>query len=499
MLDKISKLGKDTAIYGISNGLNKLLGIILIPLYANYIPISDYGILAVLEITITFLISVLHFGIIPGHQRFFYLEKDNNSYGQYLFSIFTTLLFLSLTIILVFIVNSSILSSIILGKTIYKELFKITMYITLTEILFLLPLQILQFEGKPIFYLLLNFIKLIIALILTIYFVVSLRMSIKGILMARLLGNSLITLIAILITIIPKCDFKFNIQKIKTTLKYGLPLILSGISFLIFQMSDRFMLNWLSTQEETGKYSFGFKIANTINLLIIQSIGLSYVPTIYKNEKDENSKRYYSKSYTYYCFTVGLISLAFLFVYEDIIKLLVSNTEYLEGFKVVPILVFNFFVLGMNYFLSVGIFLKNKTSLFIIPSTATSILNIILNYYMIPPMGMMGASYATLISQIFYIIILVVISNKIYYISFEWKKILLLQLIFICAFLITENLKTKSIIFDYSLKTFIFLGIPMILFKLKFFEEIEIQSIKNIFSKFIPDFLMKFLERYGIF
>jgi len=499
MLDKISKLGKETAIYGISNGLNKLLGVILIPIYASYIPITDYGILAIFEVTITFLMSILHLGLIPGHQRFFYQEKENNTYGQYLFSIFIALLIFNIFFITFFIIHASIFSNLLIGQKNYKELFIITMYITFTEIMFLLPLQILQFERKPIFYLILNSSKLFIALIFTIYFVVYLKISIKGILLARLISNSLITFLAIIIIIIPKFNCKIDIKKLYATLKYGLPLIFSSISFLIFQMSDRYMLNWLSTQAETGKYSFGFKIANTINLLIIQAIGLSYIPTIYSSEKEVNNKRYYSKSLTYYCFTVGLIILVFLYLYEDFIKFFVKNSEYIEGFKVVPILILNFFVLGMNYFLGVGIFLKNKTGLFIIPSTITAFLNIVLNYFMIPCFGMIGAGTATLISQIIYVFILTIMSNRIYKINFEWIKIFMLITLFVIAFLITKVIILKSIIIQYSIKLSLFLFIPYILLKLKFFEEIEIKTIKNIFSKFIPEFIIKFLERHGIF
>jgi len=499
MLDKISKLSKETAIYAISNSINKLIGFILIPVYAKYIPISDYGVLAVFEITITFLITILNFGIISGHQRFFYIEKENNTYGQFLFSIFISLFVLCGISILIFLINSSTLSKILTGENNYKELFNITMYITFTEILFLLPLQILQFERKPLFYLLLNSVKLLLTLTLTIYFIIYLRMSISGILHARLIGNILITFLSFIIIILPRLKFKINLNKIFITLKYGFPLIFSSISFLIFQMSDRYMLNWLSTQDETGKYSFGLKIANTINLTIIQAIGLSYVPTIYKYENDVNNKRYYSKSLTYYFFSVGLIALTFLYIYEDIIKLLVNNNDYLEGFKVVPILTFNFFVLGMNYFLSTGIYLKNKTRFFIIPSTMTAVLNIILNYYLIPIFGMMGASIATLISQISYVVILTIISNKIYSIKFEWNKIFLLLLIFITSFTGIEIIKIKSFLLLYTFKIIILTLIPLILFKLKFFEDVEINALKNIFSKFIPTFIIKFFEKHGIF
>lgn len=81
MLDKVKTLTKNTAIYGFGNALNKLLGIILIPLYTTYIPVSDFGVLAIMEITILALIQILNFGTVNGHQRYFYIEKEKNEYG----------------------------------------------------------------------------------------------------------------------------------------------------------------------------------------------------------------------------------------------------------------------------------------------------------------------------------------------------------------------------------------------------------------------------------
>jgi len=49
-------------------------------------------------------------------------------------------------------------------------------------------------------------------------------------------------------------------------------------------------------------------------------------------------------------------------------------------------------VMGMNYFVGIGLFLKNKMHLFLIPSLAAVVLNIIMNYFFIPLWGMDGCS-----------------------------------------------------------------------------------------------------------
>ena len=80
--------------------------------------------------------------------------------------------------------------------------------------------------------------------------------------------------------------------------------------------------------------------------------------------------------------------------------------------------------MGMNYFVGIGLYLKNKMHHFLFPSVTAVILNITMNYFFIPVWGMMGAAYSTLFSQIIYTSILSVTAGKQFKVGFEWFKIL---------------------------------------------------------------------------
>jgi len=483
MLDKIKRLGSQTFIYGTGNLINKLLGFILIPVYSQFIPIADFGILAVLEISILFLSSVLHFGINSGHQRYFYKEKENKSYGSFLFSNYFGNFLITLAGLLPLMLFSTGFSRLFFQNTDNALVFKLAMWITLSEIMNIYPLQVLQYEDKPFSYLLLNVVKLILSFSLTIFLVVQFHMGIDGILYARLTGNAAVMIFSIFFIILPRCKFQINFNSIKKTIIFGFPLVASNIGYLIFQMSDRYMLNWLSSEAETGKYAFGFKIANIINLLLVQSIGISYLPSVFSSEEKEGNVRYYSKVLTYYIFLMATITLVFLLFYKDLLSLMVRNNKYWSGLAIVPILSLNFIVLGMNYFVCIGLFLKKKTNYYIIPSLITAIINILLNLILIPRYGMFGAAASTLTSQIIYTSILALVSNRIYPVPFEWKKVFLIFFLAVIAFLISENLATGYLIPDLAIRFFIILLIPFSLLKLGFFEPIEKERLKEIFLK----------------
>jgi O-antigen/teichoic acid export membrane protein len=490
MLGQLRKLGKQTAIYGFGNILNKMLGFILIPLYNNFIPIGDFGNLAVMEITILFLTSILHFGIFSGHQRYFFIEKEKNNYGTFLFNNYTGNVIITIILILPFLFYSSRVSVLFFENVSQTENLRIMFLIVVAEILCTLPFQILQFEEKPVKYILLSVFKLILSFLLTIYFVKSLSLGIKGILFARLAGGATTAVIMLFFVIVPRLKFKWDLSLLWLSIKFGLPAIAGNIGYLIFQMNDRYMLNWLSTDIETGKYSFGFKIANFINLIFVATVGMSFVPSVFSKEKDENNSRYYRKMLTYYCFLIAFIILAFLFFYKDLLALMAKNRDYFDGLAVVPVLTLSFMVMGMNYFVGIGLFLKNKMHLFLVPSLAAVILNIVMNYFFIPIWGMMGAAYSTLISQIIYTTILTVTSGKQLKVGFEWFKISLIYFMAISLFLVNQFTVSLNFFLASFIRLLLLAVFPLVLYKLNFFEKIEIVRLKEgigkIFNRYSP-------------
>lgn len=485
MLDKLRNLGKQTFVYGLGSVVNKLLGFILIPIYQTYIPIADFGNLAYFEIIILFLAALLNFGIAPAHQRFFYVEHEKNTYGIYLFNNFFGCLFLATLAIVPFLFFSGDVASLIFKNDSQSVNLQITLWIVVAEVMYVLPLQVLQYEQKPFQYLMYNVIKLVLTFSLTIYLVLHYSMGIEGMLYARLAGGAITVLIAFCAIVLPRITVKINLKSLNQSIAFGFSYVLSTLGYTLFMISDRFMLQWLSTSEQLGKYSFGFKIANFINLIFVQTIGMSYFPSVMRNEYGKDNIRYYRKMLTYYCFIMAFLILGFLFYYQDILWIVGKNKEYWEGLKVVPVLSLSFMVMGMNYFVGVGLFLKNQTKFYILPSLCGLLANIILNIWLIPVLGMMGAAYSVLMAQIIYMGLVAYFSGKQMKISFEWGKILQIYVLAIVLYIGVQYWGIRNLLLDSVIKLILLAAFPIVLYKLNFFEQIEIQRVREGIIKWL--------------
>ncbi len=433
MINEVKKITKNTAIYSMGNILYKLLGFLLIPIYTIYIPISSFGILALLEISILIFTSLLTFGISNGHQRYYYLEKNSGNYGIFLFTNYSAQIVLAALALSSMYYFAPELTRLLLGDAAYTPLFKLCLIITYFELLIIVPKQILQYEEKPFLFVLYGLINLAVGFSTTIYLVVFQNYGLSGILIGRLLGSICTFIIGFILIILKTVKFKYDLAALKRSMSYGIPLVISGIGYLIFTFSDRYMLNWLTDSVETGKYSFGLKIANFIYLILIQSIGISYLPNVFKYESSDDNKRFYIKMLNYYCYSLTVIILTFLFFYKLILSTMINDSQYWQGLVIVPVLSLNFLINGMNYFLNVGIYLQNKTKYYIIATVTAALVNISLNLILIPEYGFIGPAIASFFAQLINTGIIAYYSQLLFQIKFNWSKILptiLLAIIF---------------------------------------------------------------------
>jgi O-antigen/teichoic acid export membrane protein len=283
--------------------------------------------------------------------------------------------------------------------------------------------------------------------------------------------------------LVPRMLARIDLNKVRMTMHYGLPMSVSLIGYLIFASSDRYMINWLLDERQTGMYGFGFKIANIV-MLLVQSIGIGYLPAMYQQEKEVDNIRFYRKMLFYYAFIMSYATLFFLFFYKILLWPIVHNKEYWSGVQIVPVMSLAFLIMGMNYFVNLGLTLKNKTRYYIIPTFVAALVNIGLNFIFIRRFGFIGAAYSALISQSLNTALIAIIANRFMPIRFEWKKIFTVLTLSLLIFLIGTKIDSEYKTLVLIIRIILLIIFPYILYKLKLFEAIEVQRVREGIAKY---------------
>jgi len=204
----------------------------------------------------------------------------------------------------------------------------------------------------------------------------------------------------------PQFDKKLFLQIIKD----GFPLLLSGVaSFLLFS-TDQIILGKIRGVTEVGYYSLvtkGISIINLVPLLIMIAI-FPYLSAIIKNK--EKIKTITNKSLLS-LFVLALVVAILVFFLAPLITFFVGK-DYEPSIALAQYLIWIILFVFPATYLSYLYLSYNKQSQAFYIVLISGIVNLVLNFILIPKSGIYGAATASIIAQFINFILLLIFSRK---------------------------------------------------------------------------------------
>jgi len=193
-------------------------------------------------------------------------------------------------------------------------------------------------------------------------------------------------------------------------LKIGLPLMPTFLIYWIFNSFDRVMISNMLGTSQNGIYAVGSKVAS-ISQLIYTGFAGGWQFFAFSTMKDKDQVLLTSKVFEY----LGIISLfatSLIMPWLPSLFQILFTGDYVLGYQVAPYLFLSPLLL-MLFQTSANQLLVIKRSYWVTISLVIGAgLNVLLNYLLIPVLGIEGASIATLIGYSSSVVIMAVITTK---------------------------------------------------------------------------------------
>ncbi len=196
----------------------------------------------------------------------------------------------------------------------------------------------------------------------------------------------------------PISFFRFDRALAVRLLKSSWPLILSSIAISVYMKIDQVMIKEMLDSEAVGQYAAAVRISEAW-YFIPMVISASLFPAII-NAKKTSEKLYYDRLQKLYFLMVWMavaIAVPMTFLSHWIVEFL-YGAQYDQAANVLMIHIWAAVFVFLLSASGKWYILENYTKLALYRNIIGAIVNIILNYYLIPIYGIMGAAVATLIS-----------------------------------------------------------------------------------------------------
>jgi O-antigen/teichoic acid export membrane protein len=443
-LSTAKKFAGQTAIYGLSTIVQRLLSSLLTPLYTHvYLP-KVYSIFSTMFAYASIFQAFLAFGMETTFFRYLnkFADKKKQVYNNGFWVIFTV----SIGFLLLTIPFTHTLAGLIkIGKDIPQNEFelyiKYFIAILVLDAWCVIPFAKIRADGRPVKYGVIKVINIVVTVLLNVIFIIVIPYWLKHNLygwrwishwyvhgwVAYAFLSNLVASAVTLLLLLPELfelELKFDKVMFRQMLIYSGPILIANLSYLVNENLDKILLGKLLpvniSEHEVGVYSACARLSIFASLFN-QAFRMGAEPFFFSHAKNKNAGYTYSRIMDYFVITMCVMFLGVVANIE-ILKYYVNNRAFWVGLDVVPPLLFGYVALGVYMNLSVWYKLSDQTRYGLYISCIGAIATIILNVIFIPKYSYMASAWTSLIAYTIMMVLSYIWGQKNYPIPYNLKK-----------------------------------------------------------------------------
>lgn len=412
----LKKLAGETAIYGLSSIVGRLVNwVILTPYLTRIFVEAEYGIVSDLYFYIALLMVLFTYRMETAFFRFASRSRDKDEtdavFSTASLSIMaTTVAFTALLLLAAPQVAEWLLYP---DRVDYVRLFTL---IIAFDALAAIPFAKLRIEARPIRFALIKLGSILLNIVLLFFFLEGCPWlidqgvdSVRHIYqpdhrIAYIFWANLLASAATLLFLVPlyrQLAWRFATDVWRRMVGYALPLVLAGIAGIVNLLIGPTFLKYLggsATIEDNlalaGLFGAAAKLAVLMNLFV-QAFNYAAEPFFFRQAAVSNDRAIYADVARAFAL-VGSLAFLGIMLYLDVIQLFIAE-DYRAGLGILPILLVANFFLGLFYNFSIGFKLSDQTQWGSYLALLGAAITVAVNVAFIPTLGYYAPAWASLL------------------------------------------------------------------------------------------------------
>ncbi len=421
----LEKLAKQSAIYGISTIVGRLLSYLLTPYYTRVFAPGEFGIITDIYALIPFMLVLLTMGMESSYFRFAAKAEAENA-GAEVVSAAKNKLFstmwgaTSLAAVLFFVVVylfGAPLSRVMGEAYVERPLYLVIVAgIVAFDVMAAIPFARLREQGRAKNYVTLKLLNIVLQVALAFGMgaagLFATPFGVGWCLVANLVA-SVVTFMAIVAwgDRVRLCVDGALLRKIFI---YSLPLLLSGVTATATDFIDRQMIKYLipeGAMVQLGIYGAVVKIA-VVMTLFTQMYRLAAEPFFLSNFKKDDFVAMNAAAMKYFVMASMAIFLG-IALFKDLFALIVGP-DFREGIYILPIVLGANVLMGVWFNLSFWYKREERTQLALVITLAGLASTVIFNLIFVPRWGYYGAAWARFVGEAVMVVVSYTLNRRLF-------------------------------------------------------------------------------------
>ena len=427
MLRELRGLAKETAIYGLSTVLGRMLSFMLTPLFTHLLLPSESGVVQTVYSCVGFFTVVYGLGLDVAYLR---LGRRDGKLDAGAFTgawgTIVVLAFAASGLIHVFAAPAALAIGIPVE---FAVIVRYAAWILAIDAAALIPYTELRGSHYAGTYAGIKVVNIAMTLALSWIFVGRMHMGVRGVFLANLVAScaSLAMLAPVLLSRLAAPDR----ERLRAMLAFGLPLAVAGIGSMVVQVADRPLMTRLGGPDGlamSGIYGSCYKLG-IFMMLIVNMFDQAWKPFVLERAEREGVDRLIARVLTYFavisCWAfLGIAFFVDVFVKSPIFRgHALFGPAYWSGLPIVPVITLGYLFNGLYYVMLAPLMIDKRMTSVGVATWIGALINIGMNVAVIPRWGMMGAAWATCAAYIAMAGAVWVLGRRTRQTPYEWGRL----------------------------------------------------------------------------
>jgi O-antigen/teichoic acid export membrane protein len=394
MRHPLRRVASRGAWYALGNALVKVSGLILLPVVTNtdYLSMADYGRWGVLEITAQLGTALLGLSLAIGLVRF-YNEPDGG--GRVVAAAWWTTITVA--------AGAALLTGVVISEFAQegsRYVYWALLAYGIAELLLAIPLALLRAQERAGWHTAIQGLKLALLVSLALALLVKQRVGFPG-LVGAFAAASMATLVVAVLATARREYFlpRISGQVVRRLLRFSVPLVAGGLGSMVLNAGDRYVLAMFRPSEDVAVYTLASRFGGVVNMFVVQPLNLAWLPLLFRLEERQRAD-VLRLLVPYLTFGLCVVVVALSTLTAPALRIMGSASSYQAAVPLIPWVGLGFAAYGLSTVFSGVLALFHRTRTLSIWLAVAAVLNLGLNFALVPAFGPMAAAINTLVGYV---------------------------------------------------------------------------------------------------
>jgi len=453
---RIRRLASETAIYGISSIVGRLINFLLFPLYSHVFLPAEYAPIIVIYASFMFLNILFQHGMESSYLKFATDRQELSGRSRAFGTALISLVAVSIVLSTIMLLSQNVVAELIGLNEAFLYFLGYAALILFLDAVATVPFADLRLRSRPWVFATIRVTNILVNVGMNLLLIFEFNMGVESILIANVIASGVTVLM-----LLPTCISRFSHLEPglwRSMLLFGLPFIPGGIGYAMTERINLFFLAKMDAGTVQSLYSMtpqshpslfqraavqgpevfaehivgmygGIIKLSVLMALFVQMFRYAWQPFFLQHQHDDDAPELYGKVFSVLTLILLVAFLSISFLVEELVQLplpggrtLIAST-YWMGLMIIPVALTGYFFQGWYYHFSAGAYLRSKSKYFLHATAAGSVVALTLNVVLVPTGGMMAAAWATSAAYAVMAMTLFVLIRKQYAVPYDWKKV----------------------------------------------------------------------------